>query len=128
VTASSVALLDILNQGGDIIFSNHQTVAEPSLVLDQGEAISLLLQFSDTAIQSISSNSTITVTSSAGLLAGQINTSIREANKSGASVVEFTLANDRGDTGGVETTATVNAEVVSPSGVVSAVMFVVVLN
>jgi hypothetical protein len=42
--------------------------------------------------------------------------------------VEFTLANDRGDTGGVETTATVNAEVVSPSGVVSAVMFVVVLN
>jgi hypothetical protein len=128
VTASSVALLDILNQAGDIIFSNHQAVAEPSLVLEQGEAISLLLQFSDTAIQSISSNSTIRVTSNAGLLAGQINTSMRETNKSGASVVEFTLTNDRVDTGGVQTTATVNAEVVSPSGVVSVVIFVVALN
>jgi hypothetical protein len=37
---------------------------------------------------------------------------MREANKSGASVVEFTLANDRGDTSRVQTTATVNAEVV----------------
>ncbi len=128
VTASSVALLDILNQAGDIIFSNHQAVAEPSLVLEQGEAISLLLQFSDTAIQSISSNSTIRVTSNAGLLAGQINTLMRETNKSGASVVEFTLTNDRVDTGGVQTTATVNAEVVSPSGVVSVVIFVVALN
>jgi hypothetical protein len=128
VTASSVALLDILNQAGDTIFSNHQAVAEPSLVLEQGEAISLLLQFSDTAIQSISSNSTIRVTSNAGLLAGQINTLMRETNKSGASVVEFTLTNDRVDTGGVQTTATVNAEVVSPSGVVSVVIFVVALN
>jgi hypothetical protein len=97
-------------------------------VLEQGEAISLLLQFSDTAIQSISSNSTIRVTSNAGLLAGQINTLMRETNKSGASVVEFTLTNDRVDTGGVQTTATVNAEVVSPSGVVSVVIFVVALN
>lgn len=128
VTSSSVALLDILNQAGDTIFSNHQVVTEPSLVLDQGEAISLILQFSDTAIQSISSNSTITITSSAGLLAGQINTSMRETNKSGVSLVEFTLTNDRSDTGGVQTTATVNAEVVSPSGVVSVVIFVVALN
>jgi hypothetical protein len=53
---------------------------------------------------------------------------MRETNKSGASVVEFTLTNDRVDTGGVQTTATVNAEVVSPSGVVSVVIFVVALN
>jgi hypothetical protein len=103
-------------------------VADSSLVIDQGEAISLLLQFSDTAIQSISSNSTITITFSAGLLAGQINTSMRETNKSGASVMEFILTDDRVDTSGFQTTATVNAEVVSPRGVVSVVIFGVVLN
>jgi hypothetical protein len=85
---------------------------------DQEEAKSLLLQFSDTAKQSISSNSTFTITSSVELLAGRINTSMRETNKNSASVVEFTLTNDCFDTGEIQTTTTVNAEVVSPSGVV----------
>jgi hypothetical protein len=83
-----------------------------------GASVSLLLQFSDTVIQSTSSSSTLTITSSVGLLAGRINTSMRETNKNDASVVEFTLTNDCFDTGENRTTATVNAEVVSPSGVV----------
>jgi hypothetical protein len=128
VAASSEALLDILNQGGTTIFSNHQDATEPTLALERGETASLFLQFSDTALQPISSNSTISITSSSGLLAGQLSTIMRETNASGTSLVEFTLTNNLSETSGSATTATINAEVVSPSGVVSVVIFVVTLN
>ena len=128
VSASSAALLDILNQGNSVLFSNHQAASKPTLVLERGEVINLILRFSDTAIQPIASNSTITVTSSAGLLAGQINSTMKTTNATGASRVEFTLSNNLSDISGFATTATINAEVVSPSGIVSVVTFVVTLN
>jgi hypothetical protein len=128
VTASSEALLDILDQAGTVIFSNHQNSTEPTLALNRGDTISLFLQFSDTALQSISSNSTISITSSGGLLAGQINATMRVTNASGPSLVEFTISNNLSETSGFATTAIINAEVVSPSGVVSIITFVVALN
>jgi len=128
VSASSAALLDILNQGNSVIFSNHQSAAEPTLVLERGEVINLTLKFSDTAVQPIASNSTISITTSAGLLAGQINSVMRTTNTNGASSIKFTLTNNLSDTSGFATAATINAEVVSPSGIVSVVTFVVTLN
>jgi hypothetical protein len=128
VSASSAALLDILNQGNTVLFSNHQTATEPTLELERGEVVNLTLKFSDTAIQPVASNSTISITSSAGLLAGQINSTMKNSNTNGASRVKFTLTNNLSDTSGFATTATINAEVVSPSGIVSVVTFVVTLN
>ncbi|WP_293746345.1 Ig-like domain-containing protein [uncultured Paraglaciecola sp.] len=128
VASSSEAFLDILNQADEVIFSNHQVASQPSLVLERGEAVSLSLQFSDTALQAISSNSTISITSSAGLIAGQTSTTMRKTNASGSSVLEFTLTNNLDETTGFATTATIIAEVVSPSGVISVVTFVVALN
>jgi hypothetical protein len=128
VAASSEALLDVLNQADDILFSNHQIATQPSLELERGEVISLSLQFSDTALQAISSGSTVSITSSAGLLAGQTNATMRSTNTSGSSFVEFTLTNDLDETTGFATKATINAEVISPSGIVSVVTFVVTLN
>tara|TARA_R110000751_G_C13795394_1_gene483389 strand:+ start:11698 stop:14133 length:2436 start_codon:yes stop_codon:yes gene_type:complete len=128
VSASSAAFLDILNQGNSVIFSNHQSASEPSLALERGDVINLTLKFSDTAVQPIASNSTITITSSAGLLAGQISSVMRSTNANGASSVKFTLTNNLSETSGFATTATINAEVVSPSGIVSVVTFVVTLN
>lgn len=128
VAASSSALLDVLNPAGDILFSNHQVASQPTLALERGEISSLVLQFSDTALQAISSDSTITITSSAGLLAGQTSTIMGRTNASGAFQVEFTLTNNIDETTGFATNATINAEVVSPSGVVSAVTFIVTLN
>jgi hypothetical protein len=128
VSSSSAALLDILNQGNAILFSNHQTAAEPMLELERGEVLNLTLKFSDTAIQPIASNSIVTVTSSAGLLAGQINATMKTTNATGASFIEFTLTNNLSDIGGAATTSTITAEVVSPSGIVSVLTFVVSLN
>lgn len=128
VASSSNALLDILSQTGTIIFSNHRLATQPSLALDRGEVVSLLLEFSDTALQPIASNSTITITSSAGLLAGQTNTTMGSTNLSGSSAVAFTLTNNLSDTSGFATTATIDAVVTSPSGFVSAITFVVTLN
>jgi hypothetical protein len=128
VVSSSEAWLDILNQGNSVLFSNHQAGSEPTLDIDPGEAVSLSLQFSDTARQPIASGSTISIATSAGLLAGQINTTMRATNVAGATRVEFTLTNNLIDTGGAAITATVNAQIVSPSGFVSTVTFVVTLN
>lgn len=128
VASSSAALLDILNQGNAVLFSNHQTAAEPLLELDRGEVITLTLKFSDTAFQSIASNSTITITSSAGLLAGKINSTMKNTNAAGASSIEFTVTNNLSDFGGDATASTITAEVVSPSGIESVLTFVVTLN
>lgn len=128
VSASSEAYLDILNQGNSVIFSNHQSASEPTLELERGEIINLTLRFSDTANQPVASSSTITITSSSGLLAGQISSVMRSTNSNSASSVDFTLTNNLSETTGIATTATVNAEVVSPSGIVSVVTFVVTLN
>jgi hypothetical protein len=47
----------------------------------------------------------------------------------GAAVVSaLTFTNNLSETEGIATTATINAEVVSPSGVVSVIIFVVTLN
>jgi hypothetical protein len=124
VMSSSSALMDITDAGNTIIFSNYQVASQPSLSIDSGSSLSFSLRFSDSAIQPIASGSTIVISSSAGILAGQINSVMPRTNSPGTRVANFTLTNDV-DT---PTESTVTSTITSPSGIESRVIFQVTLN
>jgi hypothetical protein len=124
VMSSSSALMDITDAGNTIIFSNYQVASQPSLSIDSGSSLSFSLRFSDSAIQPIASGSTIVISSSAGILAGQINSVMPSTNSPGTRVANFTLTNDV-DT---PTESTVTSTITSPSGIESRVIFQVTLN
>jgi hypothetical protein len=124
VMSSSNALMDITDAGNTTIFSNYQSASQPSLSIDSGRSLSFILRFSDTAVQPIASGSTINISSSAGSLAGQINSVMPSTNSPGARVANFTLTND------VDTPidSTITSTITSPSGIESRVVFQVTLN
>jgi hypothetical protein len=124
VMSGSSALMDIVDTSNNVNFSNYQTASQPSLSIASGSSLSFRLWFSDTAVQPIASGSTIVISSSAGSLAGQINTVMPSTNRAGARETSFTLTND------VDTPvdATITAAITSPSGVASTVVFQVALN
>ncbi|MFQ3189402.1 MAG: hypothetical protein ACI936_000526 [Paraglaciecola sp.] len=124
IMSSSNALMDIIDAGNTVIFSNYQAASQPSLSIDSGRNINLILRFSDTAVQPIASGSTINISSSAGSLAGQINSIMPNNNRAGAREANFTLTNDA-DT---PVDSTITATITSPSGIESAVVFQVTLN
>lgn len=126
VTSSSDALIDIIDQSGETIFSNHQTASRPNLSINRGKSLNLTLNYSDTAVQPIASGSQINITSSAGSLAGQINLVMPRTNSSGMRQANFTLTNDNDSNTAVD--ATVTSTITSPSGIESSVIFQVTLN
>jgi hypothetical protein len=126
IMASSDSLLDIV-LAGNTVASNYQNISPPALSIARSESLSFSLNYSDTAVQPIPSGSTIEITSTAGLLGGQINLLARSTNKAGAQKANFTLTNDRSDDTGNATTATINIIVITPSGVESTVSLVVTL-
>ena len=124
VMSGSSALMDIIDASNAVIFSNHQTASQPSLSISRGGSLSFRLRFSDSAVQPIASDSTIIITSSSGVLAGQINTVMPSTNRPGTRDVNFALIND------VDTPvdSTVTATITSPSGIESVVVFQVTLD
>ena len=126
IMASSDSLLDVL-LNGDTVASNYQIITPPTLSIARSESLSFSLNYSDTAVQPIPSGSTIEITSTAGLLGGQISLFARSTNKAGAQKANFTLTNNRSDDTGNATTATINIIVTTPSGVESTVSLVVTL-
>jgi hypothetical protein len=124
VMSSSNALMDITDAGNTIIFSNYQTASRPSLSIARSSSLSFRLRFSDSAVQPIASGSTIIISSSAGSLAGQINTAMPSTNKAGTREANFTLTNDVD----ASVDSTLTATITSPSGIESAVVFQVTLN
>ena len=126
VMASSDSLLDIV-LNGNTVASNYQIITPPTLSIARSESLSFSLSYADTAVQPIPSGSTIEITSTAGLLGGQISLLARSTNKAGAQKANFTLTNNRSDDTGNATTATINIIVTTPSGVESTVSLVVTL-
>ncbi|AGH47429.1 Ig-like domain-containing protein [Paraglaciecola psychrophila] len=124
VMSSSNALMDITDAGNTIIFSNYQTASQPSLSIARGSSLSFRLRFSDSAVQPIASGSRIVISSSAGSLAGQINTLMPRTNRAGVREANFTLTNDVD----IPVDSTLTATITSPSGIESAVVFQVKLN
>jgi hypothetical protein len=124
VMSSSSALMDITDDSNSIIFSNYQAASQPSLSIDSGSSLNFSLRFSDSALQPIASSSQIIISSSAGSLAGQINSVMPSTNNPGITVANFTLTND------VDTLvdSTVTATILSPSGIESRVIFQVTLD
>jgi hypothetical protein len=124
VMSSSSALMDITDDSNSIIFSNYQAASQPSLSIDSGSSLNFSLRFSDSAIQPIASSSQIIISSSAGSLAGQINSVMPSTNNPGITVANFTLTND------VDTPvdSTITATIRSPSGIESRVIFQVTLD
>jgi hypothetical protein len=126
VVSSSAALMDLLDENGNVIASNNITLPPPNLAIPRGSSLSFTLRFSDTAIQPIASGSTIVITTNEGLLGGNINAVMPVTNVPGTTDQTFTLLNDL-DVGDLETTATVTATITSPSGAVSTLLFSVSL-
>ena len=126
VMSSSESLLDVVSNGMAIA-SNHPNITQPALSIARSESLSFDLIYSDTAAQPIPSGSTIIISSTAGLLGGEINILARSTNKTGDQQAKFTLTNSRSDDTGNATTATVSVLVTTPSGVESTVSFVVTL-
>jgi hypothetical protein len=124
VMSSSNALMDITDAGNTIIFSNYQTASRPSLSIARGSSLSFRLLFSDSAVQPIASGSRIVISSSAGSLAGQINTVMPRTNRAGVREANFTLTNDVD----ISVDSTLTATITSPSGIESAVVFQIKLN
>jgi hypothetical protein len=126
VASSSNALIDIIDESGETIFSNHQTASRPNLSINRGSGLNLKLSYSDTAVQPIASGSQINITSSAGNLAGQTSLVMPRTNSSGMRQANFTLTNDNDSSTPVD--ATITSTITSPSGIESSVIFQVTLN
>lgn len=127
VMASSESLLDIVLDGNTLA-SNYQNIIPPSLSIARGDSLSFTLSYSDTALQAIPSESTIEISSTAGLLGGKTNLVARSTNKAGAQKINFTLTNDRSDATGNATSATISVLLTTPSGIESTVSLVVTLQ
>ena len=122
IASSSAALIDLVNENGTIIESNNMTLPPSGLTLARGQIFNFTLRFSDTAIQPIASGSTIVITTTAGLLGGDINEVMPFTNTSGSIDQNFTILNNL-DGGDDPTTATVTATITSPSGFESTLIF-----
>ncbi|MCF2947351.1 Ig-like domain-containing protein [Paraglaciecola aquimarina] len=124
VTSSSEAQIDITNKSNAILASNYQdTVSIASI--ERGEARSYTLVFADTARQPIPSGSNIVVSSSAGLLSGQINFEMQSTNVNSEASATFILTNNLV---GTSTQAAVSVTITTPSGIESSVSMLVPLN
>jgi hypothetical protein len=126
IMSSSDALMDIVDESNTIISSNNRAVSQPSLHIDNGKSLSFRLRFSDTSVQPIASGSQIDISSSAGILMGQLNSVMPNTNKPGAREVNFSLTNDNDSNTSVD--ATITSIITSPSGIESSVIFQVTLN
>jgi hypothetical protein len=126
IMSSSDALMDIVDESNTIISSNNRAVSQPSLHIDNGKSLSFRLRFSDTSVQPIASGSQIDISSSVGILTGQLNSVMPNTNKPGAREVNFSLTNDNDSNTPVD--ATITSIITSPSGIESSVIFQVTLN
>lgn len=124
VMSSSAALLDLLDDSATLLASNHTSFEQTPFAIPRDGVQKFVLNFSDTAIQPIAKGSTINITSSAGIMAGQTDFTMPNTSKNAASLLTFTLTNDVSDT----TQATIEVVVTSPSGVQSSLSFVATLN
>jgi hypothetical protein len=126
VTSSSAALLSISANGTELA-NNTEGPVSSNISLPRGSSVTLTLAYSDTAGQPIASGSSINFTSNAGLLSGNTEDVMPQTNSSRIRTQSVTLTNDLApDDTSID--ATVTVEVTSPSGVVSALSVIVVLE
>lgn len=127
ITSSSSAAISVSNNGVELASNQSAGSAPPVLSIPRDETVLLQYTYSDIAGQPIASGSTIAVSTTLGELAGTINDVMPQSNRNSARTAIFTLKNNLAP-GDTSNTATITVNIVSPSGVLSSVSFVVILE
>lgn len=131
ITASSSARYRVSNNvGGTVYASNHAAVSNLDITIPRGSSVSLNIELSDTASQTLPVGTTITIAAEGATLVGADSITIpntigtSDPNGYGGLDFDIRLLNelDEADTGALNVTVT------SPSGVTTQASMVVVLQ
>lgn len=127
VMASSNAIMRFFNGQDELTNNQGGAATGPVLSLPRGESVTLQLLVSDTAVQTMPSDTTVTITSNNGDLAGETEVTISKNNRAGGATLNVVLTNTLGvDQDPID--ATLTATVTTPSGVETTLTMVVSLD
>ncbi|MDM7859123.1 Ig-like protein, group 1 [Alteromonas sp. ASW11-36] len=127
VMASSNAIMRFFNGVDELTNNQGGAATGPVLSIPRGESVSLQLLISDTADQTLPSDTNVQITASAGTLTGETAFSVSKNNRAGGATLNVVLTNSlTNDQDPID--ATVTATVTTPSGVVTTLTMIVSLD